>query len=215
MKNKSIFDLDYKLLFALIVFSYFIISFSSNNLVFTKEFYFNILNGILSENRIESFIETKMKYEWIGYFFIPVFLLLKLFVVSCLIYIGLNISDYSTNFKSLFCIVTIAESTMVIASLFKLYYIVIFNITDIEVLKRFFPLSIITFFNLKNIPFYLVYPLQQINIFELGYWLLLAYGIKTLENVDFKKALKITSLSYGVGLVIWSIFIVFIQLQFS
>lgn len=215
MKNKSIFDLDYKLLFALIVFSYFIISFSSNNLVFTKEFYINILNGILSENRIESFIETKMKYEWIGYFFIPVFLLLKLFVVSCLIYIGLNISDYSTNFKSLFCIVTIAESTMVIASLFKLYYIVIFNITDIEVLKRFFPLSIITFFNLKNIPFYLVYPLQQINIFELGYWLLLAYGIKTLENVDFKKALKITSLSYGVGLVIWSIFIVFIQLQFS
>ena len=215
MKNKSIFDLDYKLLFALIIFSYFIISFSSNNLVFTKEFYFNILNGILSENRIESFIETKMKYEWIGYFFIPVFLLLKLFVVSCLIYIGLNISDYSTNFKSLFCIVTIAESTMVIASLFKLCYIVIFNITDIEVLKRFFPLSIINFFNLKNIPFYLVYPLQQINIFELGYWLLLAYGIKTLENVDFKKALKITSLSYGVGLVIWSIFIVFIQLQFS
>lgn len=215
MKNKSIFDLDYKLIFALIIFSYFIISFSSNNLVFTKEFYFNILNGILSENRIESFIETKMKYEWIGYFFIPVFLLLKLFVVSCLIYIGLNISDYSTNFKSLFCIVTIAESTMVIASLFKLCYIVIFNITDIEVLKRFFPLSIITFFNLKNIPFYLVYPLQQINIFELGYWLLLAYGIKTLENVDFKKALKITSLSYGVGLVIWSIFIVFIQLQFS
>jgi hypothetical protein len=215
MKNKSIFDLDYKLLFALIIFSYFIISFSSNNLVFTKEFYFDILNGILSENRIESFIETKMKYEWIGYFFIPVFLLLKLFVVSCLIYIGLNISDYSTNFKSLFCIVTIAESTMVIASLFKLYYIVIFNINDIEVLKRFFPLSIITFFNLKNIPFYLVYPLQQINIFELGYWLLLAYGIKTLENVDFKKALKITSLSYGVGLVIWSIFIIFIQLQFS
>jgi len=215
MKNKSIFDLDYKLLFALIIFSYFIISFSSNNLVFTKEFYFDMLNGILSENRIESFIETKMKYEWIGYFFIPVFLLLKLFVVSCLIYIGLNISDYSTNFKSLFCIVTIAESTMVIASLFKLYYIVIFNINDIEVLKRFFPLSIITFFNLKNIPFYLVYPLQQINIFELGYWLLLAYGIKTLENVDFKKALKITSLSYGVGLVIWSIFIIFIQLQFS
>ena len=39
--------------------------------------------------------------------------------------------------------------------------------------------------------------------------------IKKYGNIEFKKALKITSLSYGVGLLIWCIFIVFLQLQFS
>ena len=57
--------------------------------------------------------------------------------------------------------------------------------------------------------------IQQLNLFEVAYWFLLAYGIKSLGNIDFKNGLKITSLSYGVGLAIWCIFIVFLQLQFS
>ena len=82
-------------------------------------------------------------------------------------------------------------------------------------LQNYNPLGVSGFLKNDTIPKYLLYPIQQLNLFEVAYWFLLAYGIKSLGNIDFKKALKITSLSYGVGLAIWCIFIVFLQLQFS
>jgi hypothetical protein len=70
-------------------------------------------------------------------------------------------------------------------------------------------------FNPGKIPKYLVYPLQQFNVFEAVYWLLIAGGIRAFTQKSFAQSLKITAASYGIAMLIWCLVIVFIQLQFS
>ncbi|HEX8461729.1 MAG TPA: hypothetical protein VF623_09875, partial [Segetibacter sp.] len=82
-------------------------------------------------------------------------------------------------------------------------------------IQFFYPLSLTQLLNLTQFPSYLIYPLQQLNLFELAYWLLIAAGIKAHTEKTFKQSLKVVTSSYGVALGIWILFVVFIQLQFT
>ena len=166
-------------------------------------------------NKIEEIILLTRKYEWISYLISPIFLIIKWGMTCTIIYIGIKLLELDISFENCFKIVLIAEIIPIISAIARTLYFYIYPPNNLEILQNFNPLGVSIFLKNNSIPKYLLYPIQQLNLFEVGYWLLLAYGIKSLGNVDFKKALKITSISYGVGLLIWCIFIIFLQLQFS
>lgn len=136
-------------------------------------------------------------------------------MTSAVIYVGIKLTELEISFENCFKIVLITEIISITSAIARTLNFYIYPPISIDSLQNFNPLGLSSLLKNDTIPKYLIYPIQQLNLFEVGYWLLLAYGIKSFGNIEFKKALKITSLSYGVGLAIWCIFIVFLQLQFS
>lgn len=194
---------------------YILINYITNEVIFNDLFYYNILSNKFSLKNIEEVIQFKDKYEWVSFILLPLIILIKYTFVSIIIFIGIKLFELEITFQNCFKISLLAELILLISSTTRILYFYIYPPTNLEVLQNFNPLGLSSLLKNDTIPKYLIYPIQQLNLFEVGYWLLLAYGIKSLGNVDFKKALQITSLSYGVGLFIWCIFIVFLQLQFS
>jgi hypothetical protein len=199
----------------LISFFYIIITWISNNIIINETFYFVSLENIMSIKRIEELINFNKKIEWLSYLLLPFVNNIKYSLTAIVIFIGIKVFELDINFKNCFKIVLLAEIIPLISSITKTLFFYIYPPKNIEIIQNLNPLGLSSLISTDSIPKYLLYPIQQLNLFEVGYWLLLAYGIKSLGNVNFKKALKITSLSYGVGLLIWCIFIVFLQLQFS
>jgi len=194
---------------------YIIILWITNKIIITETFYFISFEKFMSIKRIEELIDFNKKREWLSYILLPIVNTIKYILTAIIIFIGIKLYEIEINFKNCFKIVLLAEIIPLVSTITKILYFYIYPPNNFEVLQNFNPLGISSFLKNDAIPKYLLYPIQQLNLFEVGYWLLLAYGIKSLGNVDFKKALNITSLSYGVGLLIWCIFIVFLQLQFS
>jgi hypothetical protein len=194
---------------------YNIIIFITNNIIITDIFYYISFEKFISIKRIEEMIEVNKKNEWLTYIVLPVVNTIKYNLIAIIIFIGIKFFELEVSFKNCFKIVLFAEIIPLVASITRTLYFYIYPPNNFEVLQNYNPLGVTGFLKNDTIPKYLLYPIQQLNLFEVAYWFLLAYGIKSLGNIDFKKALKITSLSYGVGLAIWCIFIVFLQLQFS
>jgi hypothetical protein len=198
-----------------IVFIYLIIVWINKNIIFDIDFYYRVWQSKYSLERIDNLIIQNNKLSIFSYFIWPCILYIKWFLITIVIFIGTMLFENKISFKNCFKIILYAEIIPILSSITKTLYFYIYPPNNLEILQNLNPLGLIRLLNHDTIPKYLLYPIQQLNLFEVGYWLLLAYGINSLGNVDFKKALKITSLSYGVGLLIWCIFIVFLQLQFS
>jgi hypothetical protein len=194
---------------------YVLITFISNNIILNDTYYYSIFYRKYDLNKIEEIILLTRKYEWISYLISPIFLIIKSEITCVVIYIGIKLFELEITFKNCFKIVLLAEIIPLISSIAKTLYFYIYPPRNLDVLQNFNPLGFSSFLKVDTIPKYFLYSIQQLNLFEVGYWMLLAYGIKSFGNVEFKKALKITSFSYGAGLAIWCILIVFLQLQFS
>jgi hypothetical protein len=131
------------------------------------------------------------------------------------VYIGIKLFEISIRFSDCIKIIIIAEVIPIIIASLQIVYFYIYPPNSIQELNYFNLFGLSFFFNQEAIPQYLVYPLLQLNLFEVAYWCVLAYGIKLLGTISIKKAFQITASGYGVGMTIWMLFIVFLQLQFN
>lgn len=60
-----------------------------------------------------------------------------------------------------------------------------------------------------------IYPFQVLNLFELAYWVILAYLIGKELNENTDKGMSIVVSSYGVSLLIWVVGVMFFTLNIS
>jgi hypothetical protein len=84
-----------------------------------------------------------------------------------------------------------------------------------EEVQLFYPLSFLSAFPIHTISKLWIYPLQVINVFEVFYWFILAYGINKIIVADFNRSLKIVISSYLPALVIWMVFVLFITVTLT
>ena len=194
---------------------YVIITYISNKMIFNDSFYYSVLNEKFTIEKIDEILNYKKRMEGATYCIPILIIFIKCTLVSILIFIVMMLYEIEIKLKNCFKIALIAELMPLISIIIKTLYFYIYPANNIESVQNFNPFGISNYINHNSIPKYFLYPVQQLNIFEVLYWLLLAYGIKYLANIDLKKSLIITSLSYGVGLAIWCIFIMFLQLQFN
>lgn len=203
-------------LFIVYTFLYMCITWLTNNVILTDSYYYSALDNQISNERISAFIEMNRKFQWLAYLIMPFLLLLKWGLISGVIYSGLLLSNQKISFKSCFKITMLAELSLIVAALIKLiYFLFIHHPETTQDIQFFYPLSLTQLLNLKELPSYLIYPLQQFNLFEIGYWVLIVFGIQSYIKKSFLQALKIVASSYGVALGIWVVFVVFIQVQFT
>lgn len=203
-------------LFVLIMFLVIGFTFLSNQLLISETLYYNTLAEQLTLEKIGELIEQSHKWAWIGYILVPIIYYMKFLLVALVLQTGFFFFERKVSFSIIFKAVMLAEIPFLVVPVIKLFWFLFiqtqYTLTD---LQYFFPLSALQLFEVKNLPSWQIYPLQLLNVFELIYWVLLAYWLKRLLNISLNKSMEVVASSYGTGLVLWVVFITFLSLNIA
>ncbi len=169
----------------------------------------------LTKDQLEEFISLNAKWKWVGYLSIPLILLLKVGSISVVLFMGTFLFDKKIAYKKLFRIVTTAEFIFIVVGVIKLVWFAFSSDYTIEDVQNFFPLSALSIVDYEGLSPWFIYPFQTLNLFELLYWIILAYLLGKEIHTSTDKALKIVASSYGSALVIWVVMVMFLTLNLS
>lgn len=118
------------------------------------------------------------------------------------------------TFSHVFVYVVKADFIFFVIGIYKLVYFTVYPPNTIEEIQNFAPGSLLQLVSQVNEP-WLIYPLQAINLWELGFMLMLAYQLKKYFKDDFTQSFVNVLLSYGSAFLLWIVFVVFITLNLS
>ena len=169
---------------------------------------------------VQNYIESQKKWWWVSYVTTPVLIGIKVLLVAfCLNFVKI-ISEKleDVKFRDILTVVLIAEFVFIIAGFYKFFNFYLID-TDytLETLQTYYPLSLINYKEAISTEKWLAYPLQLVNVFELMYWGILAWGIWELadKKISYQRSLGYVALTYGVGLLFWVGVVCFLILSVS
>ncbi len=193
-----------------------LVNFFSKILLNENELILQSIADIYTREQIEGFIDFKNKWQWLGYTFIPLLLLLKTSIIAAILDVGCFFFGKEIKYKKLFNIVVKAEFVFLLVIVFKTAWFYFFQ-TDytLEELQYFYPLSALNIIGYEGLQPWFIYPFQVLNLFELAYWFILAYLIGKELNENTDKGMSIVASSYGVSLLIWVVGVMFFTLNMS
>lgn len=166
--------------------------------------------------QIENLIGFQKKWQWIGYVFITVILLIKTMLIATILYIGLTFSDRDLKFYHLWDAVIKAEFIFLLVPVFKFIWFYCFQTSyALKDMQNFYPLSALNITGYKELQRWSIYPFQILNVFELTYVIYLGYQVGQLTNTNTAKGLKIVGYSYVHLLVLWVVTIMFFTRNYS
>lgn len=188
----------------------------SEVLLNSSELVFNSLAEQLTQEQIVEALNFQQKWKWVGYVAIPLFLLIKVSVIAAILDAGCFFFEKEIKYKNLFTIVVKAEFVFILVIVFKTIWFYVFQQDfDLEDLQYFYPLSVLNIVGYEVLQPWFIYPLQVLNLFEIAYWFILAYLLGKALNINAKKGMSIVASSYGIGLLIWVVAIMFFTLNMS
>lgn len=202
-------------LFLIYGFLYVLVAWLTNYFVLNEIFFYNYLGGSLSADGIKEYLGMRAHYMWFSYALLPVFVVIKIFLTAACIYSGALYFRLSLSWNQTVRITLVAELALIAGNVLKFFWLLYAPPANDKMYFYFFPFSLTQFFRPGDLATYWWYPLQTINLFELAYWLLLAAGLKTFLGGSFKKMLGLVLATYGLALLIWMAFLVFVSLQLS
>jgi len=207
-----------KFLFKLIVISIIVILLTetTNEILDINALLYNSFAEQFTKSQIENFFLLQKKWKYISYVGVPIYLMLKTSVIASIIYIGLFFSNRDLKFKTIWDMTLKAEFVFLLLPLFKIIWFYFFQTSyTLEDVQYFYPLSALNIIGYENLEPWYIYPLQTLNLFELGYWLYLGYLIGKEIETDMDKGFKIVASSYGPALLLWVVTIMFFTLNYS
>lgn len=146
---------------------------------------FNIINGL-------QYLSIPLVYLW------------KFTVIAFLIWIGCFMFGYKVTFTKTWQVVMIAEAVFFVPELIKIFhFIFIYSDPDLYEVRAYYPLSLMNFFDHETLDGRWHYPLKSINLFEIIYWFVLAYGIHLAAKKKAVIARAIVFSSYVFFFLLW------------
>ena len=185
----------------------------TNYVLHTDDLMLNSLSEQLTRDQLEEFMALNQKWQWVGYLSIPIVLFIKIGLISVVLFMGTFLFDKKVAYKKLFSIVTKAEFIFIIVGIIKLIWFLFSKDYTIEDVQSFYPLSALSIIGYEGLSPWFIYPFQTLNLFELLYWIALAYLIGKEIHTSTDKALKIVASSYGSVLLIWVVMVMFLTLN--
>lgn len=169
----------------------------------------------LSIIRIEQLIENSKKWQWLGYVFIPIVVLIRVSFTTICLYTGFFIMNLKVRFKDIFKVALLADFVFVLAGITRL--IILIFLKEVSTLNdlQFQPLSLMELFDKNGVDALFIYPFSLISVFELLYWLVLAWLLARLVELPFSRSLKTVASSYGSGLLLWVLFVMFLTVNLN
>ena len=186
-----------------------------NKVIISESVYFNTYSDRLDPGRISELINIRGKLEWIGYVLIPLLLLVKLFLITLSIEIGVILKEYKLSIKQIFHVVLIAESVFIIAQVVRNITLFLLDFNTLDDIYNFYPLSILNLVNATSVNIWLIYPLKLANLFTIIYFFVLAHGLSFILKKKPVRMLSFSISTYGLCLLIWVMLIMFLNVYFS
>lgn len=201
------------------LFSFFFILLTeiTNTVLDIKGLLHNSLSEQLTSRQIDQYFEIQDKWYWLGYIIAPILLIIKTNLIASFLFIGTYFfSKKPVTLKELLRFVLNAEFIFLLIPIIKIIWFYFFQTNyKLEDIQYFYPLSALNIVGYKSLEPWFLYPLQTINLFELAYWLILAYYIGKATETNMDQGLKIVACSYGPALLLWVVTIMFFTLNYS
>ena len=204
----------------IVFFLNFLLVYISKNGLDTQEKIFDFLAKDYPSSVVQNYMDSQKKWWWVSYAVTPVLIGIKILLVAfCLNFVKI-ISEKleDVQFRDILTVVLIAEFVFVIAGFYKFFNFYLID-TDytLETLQTYYPLSLINYKEAISTEKWLAYPLQLVNVFELMYWGILAWGIWELadKKISYQRSLGYVALTYGIGLLFWVGVLCFLILSVS
>ncbi len=203
------------IVFALLCVGYATTAYIQDTMILTKEVFYNTLGEQLTIERIDEMLEKQSEWKWVSYLLIPVVIAFQAFLVTLCLNCGTIMMNYTIRFRPLFTLV-LRSSVVFLLMKLALTFILLFSkiqvFDDLITTNKF---ALAGFVDKADVPTWLMYPLSILNIFEAAFWLLLTFGIGRLLQRPFQASLGFVATTYGLGLLMWMVFIIFLQLNLS
>ncbi len=215
-RYRPYFDLDKRLYFLLLCAANMVAIKMNNTLILTDDIYYQTYGEQVAIAKIESFLDLRERISWLAYVFVPIILLIKISFVALCLNIGTLFSNIKLGFKRLFRIALVAELIFVVAGIIRILWL--YYVKEIEVLQDvqyFYPLSMINFFSIDTLESWFIYPMVTLNLFEVAYFMALGLGLHWALQKPYGKMLRMVIGSYGIGLLIWALLLVFLTINIS
>lgn len=179
--------------------------------ILTDLVYYEFYSDKFSEARVYELLDFRKEWLWVTY---PVKLLIQLIALqipAMLIYLGLYLAKYEISYKKVFEVVLIAEFVFFIPLLIKIIWFSYYPVS-METVRLFAPLSLFSLFDAESLQEWLFYPFKVLNVFEVVYWILLAFLLAKYLKSSLDAMLKIVLGYYVSFLFCWVVFVMFISL---
>jgi hypothetical protein len=189
----------------------------TNEILHFKELLYNSLADKFTNKQIAEIFVFQDKWFWVSYIISPTMLFIKTILVTSVLYMGtFCFSKIAVSFQQLWGFVLSSEFVFLLIPLFKIGWFYFFQTNyKLEDVQYFYPLSALNIVGYKDLEPWFIYPFQTLNLFELAYWLILAYYIGKATQTNMDKGLKIVAYSYGPALLLWVVTIMFLTLNYS
>lgn len=210
----TLFSANKTVIFLSIVAMSMFVGYLFQNWLVTNEVIYQSLSEKFTVERIDWMIESQKRLEWVSYIIVPIVYLVKFFFVASVLWIGAFFVGNELRFSQVFGIVVVSEIGFLFVPIIKLTYFSLFQVNyTLEDLQSFYPFSCLQLFDLSALDKMWIYPLQQLNIFELIYWALLSLGLTYLTGKRWTQSLAVVAASYGSALLLWILFILFLTVN--
>jgi hypothetical protein len=200
--------IKYLIIFSLV---FFLVELSVNSFLLIDSVIFDSYYGRLSNTKIESFLKFRKEWLWITYPFKWLIEIVSISIIASILYLGLFLSRIKVDFLEVFQVSIIAKFILFIPVFIKIAWFS-YHPISLEAIRLFEPLSLFSLFDPELLQEWLYYPFKVLNLFEVGYWLLLAYLLAKHLNQAFDEMLKLVLTYYVSFLFCWIIFVMFISL---
>lgn len=139
--------------------------------------------------------------KWI-YITDVLYIVVKVNIIAMILYTALFLSDQNISFDRVLNIVIKCEYIFLVPAAIKIpWFLHEYPNGTINDWHKTYVLSALSLFD--NVPADWYYPLQTLNVFEISYWFLLAYGLTKITKLNFDSALQTILVSYLPALIIW------------
>lgn len=203
--------------FLLLSVTLFLLTEFMKNVLSIDNLIYNSLTEKLTSNQIESYFELQIKWKWLGYVFVPVFILLKILIIASCVYTTVYFFNRSKiSFINILNPVLKAEFIFLLVPILKIIWFYFFQTNyTLEDIQYFYPLSALNIIGYAGLEPWLIYPLQILNLFELAYIIYLAYQIGKVTSTNTDTGFKIMMYSYVPTLLLWVCVVMFLTLSMS
>lgn len=176
------------------------------------------LSGQYSAEIINNYLESRKKWAWLGYALVPALILLRTTIIAFLMQMAVFFmnpgAEEEPRFSRYWSVTLFAEWAMLLLIALKfIWFAFVQTEYTLEDLQAFNPLSLSNVFDVSKLDYWIAYPLNLISFWELLYWVFLVAGIRELFKTSYWKSFLIIIASYGIGLVIWVIFVMYLILN--
>jgi hypothetical protein len=210
MMLKKYFKSDTRVVLGFIILVELIYNFIFKNYILTEKVLYNSLVTEMTDEQFLQGVENVDSYTWAYYLATPLYVLLPIIAVAFCLNIGTLLKSASIPFKAIFGVVTKAYIAFALGRIIMLgvyFGVGIETVSDFNYMPS---LSLFDAFDRERLAIWMVYPLQTLSVFQIAFVALLAFGLSRLKAESWRKWIPFVLGTYGVGLAIWVLLIVFL-----